>query len=164
MSQSKQYEAVANGSALVFTRNLNAPPERVWNAWTDAGEVVQWWGPEGFATKVTKLDLRPGGNWHYVMIGPDGTEYPALGVFREIVPGKRFVSTDEFGEGMEDMFDIPLPEGMVMTVELAPKGEGTLLTLTVDHASEADRRKHEDMGVVEGWGSSLDCLEAFLNP
>jgi len=62
---------------IVITRVFEAPRELVWRAWADPEHVAQLWGPEGFTTRVTDLDLRPGGRWRYVMVGPDGAEYPA---------------------------------------------------------------------------------------
>src|SRR5690606_32419213 len=86
---------------LTFTREFKAPRDNLWKAWTDSEHIAKWFGPEGFSTKVSDLDLTPGGRWRYIMIGPDGTEYPSKGIFQEIVPGERIVTTDEFDEGFE---------------------------------------------------------------
>ncbi|MEP0755700.1 SRPBCC domain-containing protein [Trichocoleus sp. Lan] len=119
-------------------------------------------GPKGFTTKVTELDLRPGGKSRYVMIGPDGTEYPVKGVFREVVPLERIVTTDEFDEGFEKVVNADLPKGIVMTVLFEDLDGKTKLTLRIVHESAEDRRKHEEMGVIGGWNSSFDCLDEFL--
>ncbi|MCC5850481.1 MAG: SRPBCC domain-containing protein [Verrucomicrobia bacterium] len=162
MTDTPKYESTASGNTLILTRRLAAPRERVWAAWTEADQLAGWWGPEGFSSRVDQLDLRPGGQWRFAMIGPDGTEYPAKGVYQEIDPGKRIVSSDEFDEGLQEVLDIELPGTIRMTVDFAGEGTGTLLTITLEHVSEADRHKHEAMGVIDGWGSSLDCLEAYL--
>jgi uncharacterized protein YndB with AHSA1/START domain len=147
---------------IVITRVFDAPRELVFKAWTEPNHVEQWWGPKGFTTRVTKLDLRPGGQSRYVMIGPDGTEYPSEGVFQEIVPPKRIVTTDDFGEGIEQVLDADLPQGMIVTVLFEDLVGKTRLTIQIMHESADDRRKHEEMGVVAGWNSSLDCLEEYL--
>ncbi|MEI1375084.1 SRPBCC domain-containing protein [Nostoc sp. UHCC 0926] len=147
---------------IVITRVFRAPRELVFKAWTDPKHVVQWWGPKGFTTQVTELDLRPGGKWRYVMIGPDGTEYPAKGVFREIVPLERIVTSDEFDEGFEKVINADLPRGMVTTAVFEDLGTNTKLTLQIMHESAEDRRKHEEMGVIEGWNSSFDCLDELF--
>ncbi|GAB4368087.1 MAG: hypothetical protein Kow00121_06910 [Elainellaceae cyanobacterium] len=147
---------------IVITRVFNAPRELVFKAWTEPKHIEHWWGPKGFTTRVTELDLRPGGQSRYVMIGPDGTEYPVKGVFREIVPPERIVSTDEFDEGFEQVTDVDLPQGIVMTVLFEEFDGKTKLTLQIVHATVDDRRKHEEMGVVAGWNSSFDCLDEFL--
>lgn len=134
----------------------------MFKVWTDPKHVVQWWGPKGFTTRVTELDLRPGGKWRYVMIGLDGTEYPVKGVFREIVPFERIVTSDEFDEGFEKVMNADLPRGIVMTALFEDLGSNTKLRLRIMHESAEDRRKHEEMGVIEGWNSSFDCLDELL--
>ena len=147
---------------IVITRVFNAPRELVFQAWTEPKHIEQWFGPKGFTTRVTEMDLRPGGQWCYVMIGPDGTEYPSKGVFREIVPPERIVTSDEFGEGIEKVLDVDLPQGMVTTAIFEDLDGKTKLTLQIMHPSASDRRKHEEMGVVAGWNSSFDCLDEYL--
>ncbi|WP_199329131.1 SRPBCC domain-containing protein [Coleofasciculus sp. FACHB-1120] len=161
-AQSEGLRPTSGQREIVITRVFNAPRELVFKAWTDPEHVAQWWGPKGFTTKVTELDLRPGGKSRYVMIGPDGTEYPGKGVFREIVPLERIVTTDEFDEGFEKVVNADLPKGMVMTVLFEDMDGKTKLTLRIVHESAEDRRKHEEMGVIGGWNSSFDCLDEFL--
>ena len=161
-AQSEGLRPTSGQREIVITRVFNAPRELVFKAWTDPKHVAQWWGPKGFTTKVTELDLRPGGKSRYVMIGPDGTEYPVKGVFREIVPLERIVTTDEFDEGFEKVVNADLPKGIVMTVLFEDLDGKTKLTLRIVHESAEDRRKHEEMGVIAGWNSSFDCLDEFL--
>ncbi len=148
---------------LVITRVLNAPRELVWRAWTEPAHLAQWFGPKGFTTKVPEQDLRPGGHWRYIMVGPDGAEYPSKGVFREVVPYERIVTTDEFELDAEyPVASSELPSGLVVTCLFEDLGGKTRLTIRIMHATVEDRRKHEAMGVLAGWNSSLDCLEEEL--
>jgi uncharacterized protein YndB with AHSA1/START domain len=147
---------------IVITRVFDAPRQLVWKAWTQSEHVAKWWGPRGFNTRVTELDLRPGGVWRYVMVGPDGAEYPVKGVFREVVPMERIVTTDEFDEPFDRPGAANLPKGIELTCLFEDLGRKTKLTLRILHATPEDRRKHEEMGVVPGWGSSFDCLDEYL--
>ncbi|NJR61977.1 MAG: hypothetical protein HC769_26000 [Cyanobacteria bacterium CRU_2_1] len=151
-----------NDREIMITRIFNAPRELVFKAWTEPKHIEQWWGPQGFTTRVTEMDLRPGGQWRYVMIAPDGTEYPAKGVFREIVPPERIVTSDEFDQGIEKVLDADLPQGMVLTILFEDLAGKTKLTIQIVHDSADDRRKHEEMGVIAGWNSSFDCLDEHL--
>lgn len=162
MSTSDRSKAESSEREIVITRVFDAPRDRVWQAWTDPQHVERWWGPRGFTARVPELDLRPGGRWRYVMIGPDGTEYPVKGVFREVVPGERIVTSDEFDEGFQHPVATDLPSGIVVTSLFEDLGGRTRLTLRIAHATPDDRRKHEDMGVIPGWSSSLDCLDEHL--
>ncbi len=147
---------------IVITRVLNAPRELVWKAWTDPKHLEQWWGPKGFTTAVTEMNLRPGGGWRYVMRGPDGAEYPCKGIFREITVPERIVTSDEFDEGHVAVGSGDLPSGMVVTAIFREQGDKTKLTLRIMHQSMEDRKKHEQMGVIAGWNSSFDCLDEHL--
>lgn len=147
---------------IIVKRIFEAPRSAVWKAWTEPDHLAQWSGPKGFTARVPEYDLTPGGRWRSIMIGPDGTEYPGKGVFREIVPGERIVTTDEFDEGFEKAVNMDLPQGMIVTATFSDVDGKTELTLEIAHPTAEDRRKHEEMGVVAGWNSSLDCLDEHL--
>lgn len=154
---------VEDDRVLVITRLFDAPRERVWHAWTDPARIAAWWGPEGFTTRVESLDLRPGGRWHYVMTGPDGTDYPVNGVYREVVVPELLVTSDDFGDGYTAESPNDLPTGMIVTVRFDPvEGGKTRLTLRIEHRSVEEMAKHEAMGVVAGWESTFRELDRFL--
>jgi len=143
---------------VVIERQFNAPRDLVWRAFTEAQHIAQWWGPKGFTTRVEKNEFRPGGRSSVVMTGPDGTEYPVEGLYIEIDAPNYYITTDEFGEGYQG----ETLSGIVLTVSFEDSGDGTRVTLHLKHRTAADKKKHEDMGVMEGWGSSFDCLDAYL--
>ena len=62
------------GAELEIVRTFDAPRETVWRAWTELERLARWWGPKGFEMLSTKLDLRPGGMFHYGMRAPNGHE------------------------------------------------------------------------------------------
>jgi uncharacterized protein YndB with AHSA1/START domain len=76
---------------LLISRKINAPVELVWEVWTKPEHIANWWGPDGFTNTISKMEVRPGGNWNLVMHGPDGTDYENESIFREIVPLKKIV-------------------------------------------------------------------------
>jgi len=76
---------------LIISRKLNAPVDLVWEVWTKPEHIANWWGPNGFTNTITKMDMRPGGEWDLVMHGPDGTDYKNKSVFKEIIPFKKIV-------------------------------------------------------------------------
>ncbi len=59
---------------VVGTRVCAAPRERVWRMWTEREHVASWWGPRGFRTTISTMDVRPGGVWELVLHGPDGRD------------------------------------------------------------------------------------------
>jgi uncharacterized protein YndB with AHSA1/START domain len=79
---------------LVIERVFDAPPELVFQAWTQPAHLARWWGPKGFTNPVCEVDLRVGGAWRIVMRAPNGVEYPGGGIYREIVVPERLVFTN----------------------------------------------------------------------
>lgn len=59
---------------FVISRVFDAPRDLVFKAWTEEERLTHWWGPKGFKLRSCKLDLRPGGFFHYGMQAPNGAE------------------------------------------------------------------------------------------
>ena len=76
---------------LLISRTLNAPVDLVWEVWTKPEHIANWWGPNGFTNTITLMDVKPGGEWHLVMHGPDGTDFKNKSVFKEVVFHKKLV-------------------------------------------------------------------------
>src|SRR5262245_42702657 len=81
----------AGDQEVVSTRLFDAPRDRVFGAFSDAEQLARWWGPKGFSNTFHEFDLRPGGLWHFVMHGPDGTGYPMVQEFVEVMGPERIV-------------------------------------------------------------------------
>jgi uncharacterized protein YndB with AHSA1/START domain len=159
----KETPVISEDLDIVITRTFNAPRALVWKVWTETDHIEKWWGPKGFSTRVEKNELKVGGRSRYIMVGPDGTEYPAEGTFKEIVPFEKIVTTDEFGEGHDMPDNGDLPQGMIATYLFEDASEKkTRVTVRISHPDAEEKRKHEKMGVVGGWNSMLDCLDEHL--
>jgi uncharacterized protein YndB with AHSA1/START domain len=144
---------------LVLTRVFDAPPSKVFKAWTDPDILPRWWAPRPFTTPSCEIDLRPGGAFNTLMRSGEGEDYPNAGVFLEVVPDRRLVTTDAFAPGW-------IPAGKpfmtaIVTFEDAPGGK-TLYTARALHWNAADRETHEQMGFHEGWGQCADQLAEVL--
>lgn len=88
---------------IVITREFDAPPERVFRAYTDPDLVIQWLGPRRLTMRIDRYDARSGGSYRYVHRDDDGTEYGFHGVFHEVRPDERIVQTftyDGFPDGV----------------------------------------------------------------
>ena len=131
---------------IVIERVFDAPRELVWKLWTEPEHVAQWWGPRGMTTRVDELDLRPGGSWRYVMLAPDGSEYPQSGTFREIVPPETIVTSAAFEGG-----SYVLPQEVVMTYRFDDLGGQD----EAHHAYDARNRRRAQSGVGDGRGPGL---------
>ena len=143
---------------LVLTRIINAPPEKVFRAWTESELLKQWFAPLPYTTPVAETDVRPGGSSLIVVRDPDGNDFPSKGVYLEVVKNERLVFTDAYTTAWEPS------EKPFMTVILTFENEGgnTKYTARVRHWMVADRDTHEEMGFHEGWGQCADQLAALV--
>jgi uncharacterized protein YndB with AHSA1/START domain len=140
-----------------ITRVLDAPRGLVWEAWTDPKHVAQWWGPNGFTTTIEKMDVRPDGVWKHVMHGPDGTDYPNISVFKEVVKPERIVYSHGGGKkgGPAAQFQA--------TWTFEALGDKTKVTIHMLFPSAADRDKVvKEYGAIEGGNQTLARLAVFL--
>jgi uncharacterized protein YndB with AHSA1/START domain len=157
---------------FVLSRDLDAPRELVWNAWTEPEQMAEWWGPREFSNPVCEMDVRPGGAYRIVMQGPDAIAYPIKGVFREVVSPERLVMTmdcSEHPDAWHDMIDPNRdtgnrnPAGTLLTTVTFDDLDGkTRLTIRTQFESDAIRDAMVNMGMNEGWSQSLDKLSELL--
>jgi uncharacterized protein YndB with AHSA1/START domain len=155
-----------NKKEVVLTRTFDAPRETVWKVWTDEKLAAQWWGgwgPDGVSNLVCKIDARPGGMIHIVVLageklGPmKGSKWVTKGTFREVTPPERLVFTfDAYGD--ETAAD-PLV-ATVTSVMFEEQGDKTKVTVTVEAIKEAQAGALA--GLEMGWTQQLERVEKFL--
>jgi uncharacterized protein YndB with AHSA1/START domain len=158
MSDAQAPEPIA-ARTLTLNRIIDAPPARVYAAWTTPELLLQWFTPKPYETIKAELDLRPGGACNITMRSPEGQEIPNPGVYLELVPNKKLVFTDAFTAGWVPA-GAPFMVGTI-TFEDAPGGK-TNYTATAQHWSEASTRQHEEMGFHAGWGAAAEQLNALV--
>ena len=146
---------------IVLERELIGSVDAVWRCWTTAADLEAWWGPEGWATTVRSLDVRPGGLWHFGM-GPTGAppEVWIRAVYSEVITG----SALSYVEGFSDETGADLdPESHAVTVEFIGVEAGrTRLVLRTRFTSVDRLEQIAAMGMVEGWSGGFDRLEHLL--
>jgi uncharacterized protein YndB with AHSA1/START domain len=140
-----------------IVRVFDAPRALVWQAWTDPKMLAQWFGPRGFSSRVPELDARVGGRLRVVMHGPDGSEYPMKGTFREVVAPERLV----FSNIAIDNEGKHLLEGLT-TVTFAEQGGKTTMTLHTHAVGRVPIAKQMLAGMEVGWTQSIDKLGTLL--
>ncbi|MGA7545488.1 MAG: SRPBCC domain-containing protein [Methyloceanibacter sp.] len=155
---------------FVISRVFDAPRELVWKAFTDPERMQHWWGPKGFTVIASKMDLRPGGTYHYGMKAPDGSTMWGKFTYREIDPPKRLVFINSFSDEAGGTTRHPLhsawPLEMLSTFTFEDLGDKTRFTVrwAAYNATEDERKtfdtSHDSMR--QGWGGTMDQLAAYL--
>lgn len=148
---------------LFLQLDLEAPRDAVWRCWTDPALIPRWFAPAPWSVARAAADPRPGGVFHVVMRSPEGEEQDGgPGVYLEVEPGRRFVTTDALAPGWKPT------EKAFMTVEVRltdRSGGGTGYTAWVRHWSAEDCASHREMGFHPGWtqcARQLDAVAASL--
>jgi uncharacterized protein YndB with AHSA1/START domain len=138
---------------LEISRVVNAPRARVWEAWTTPDQMKEWFAPKPFQLVIKSMDLKPGGKFSMAMRGPDGSEFPFSGTYREIVPPSKLVWTGEFTGDPVD--------SMRTTIVFAEEGGKTKVSARQTFAVMTPTVKHATAGAQAGWTMTLDQLAAF---
>ena len=148
--------ATENATVLRLTRRFEAPPERVFDAWTDPELLRRWFhaGPD-WDTPEAEVDLRPGGVYRISMREPaNGNVHTVTGEYSEVSRPDRLVYTWSW-EAEEGS---PMGAESHVTVEFAADGDGTEVRLThTGLPSEENRDQH-----VHGWEGVLANLAPVL--
>ena len=132
-------EPTPSPSPARLERTFEAPTEMIWELWTTAAGLEEWWAPDGFETRVSNLELRPGGELRYTMTATAAEQIafvrnlglPLSNEFRrtftELVPPTRlgYLSLIDFVPGHD-------PYEHLTTIEIEPAGDRTNVVMTLD--------------------------------
>jgi uncharacterized protein YndB with AHSA1/START domain len=137
---------------LSISRIVNAPRELVWEVWTNPEHIKHWWGPSGFTNTISKMDVKPGGEWEFVMHGPDGTDYKNKHIYKEIVKPVRLVLEHVTGPKF------------VMTVTFEDEGKKTLVNIhSIFESAEQLAEVIKVFKADEGMRQNVDRMESYVN-
>ena len=154
-----------------ITRVLDAPRERVWKSWTEAERLKQWWGPKGFKVHTCKVDLRPGGVFHYGMTAPDGSDMWGRFTYREIKAPERLVFVVSFSDPKGGVTRHPWspnwPLETLSTVTFEEQGGKTKVIvrwIPADSATEMERKTFDEGrdSMKQGWGGTFEQFADYL--
>ncbi|ALJ20125.1 SRPBCC family protein [Microbacterium sp. No. 7] len=140
---------------IVVSHIIDAPRDLVFEAFTDVRHLSRWWGPEGFTTTTRSFEFRVGGEWSFVMHGPDGTHYPEWILWREITPPERLVLLHGAFRDDPDAFD------SFLSFEEA--GDRTRIVMRTVFPTQALRDEAvEKYHAIEGGQQTLRGLAAYV--
>ena len=137
---------------VLITRVIDAQRTLVWEAYTSPEHVPEWMGPRGSSMPVCEIDLRPGGGYRFVA-RTEGFEMTITGVYQEVVPPERLVSTDSWGGDWPETIN---------TLVLTEEDGKTKISLTILYPSKEARDAALQTGMTEGLSQGFDRLEERL--
>ena len=139
---------------VLTARELDAPRDLVYRAFTEPELLVQWLGPRKYTMTVDRYDLRDGGTWRYVHTDDAGNGWGFHGVFHGTPSPDGMVQTFEF-EGAPGHVSMD-----TVTFEVKA-GKTTVRTNSVFQSVEA-RDAMVEHGMGDGMSEGYDRLDELL--
>lgn len=140
------------------SRVFSAPPMRVFQAWSTAEHVRNWFSPRDYEISEARVELRVGGPFEWCMRGPDGIDRWTRGTVVEVVPGERIVLDLYVDDGRGGVLFRAVTE-----IDLVAVAQGTQMDVVQSYTFTDPAIAAEMVaGAPEGWGQTLDKLETFL--
>lgn len=144
---------------VVLTRMFAAPPERVFQGWSDPDLMRRWLaGPPGWSLVACEIEPRVGGVYRLGWRGPDGTEMRLDGVYRALEPGRRIVGVERFAMGS----CAGDPGDVEVTLTFTPVDGGTRLGMAMRYASKEARDGALASPMPDGVAGNLKRLAGLL--
>src|SRR5258706_12541896 len=156
---------------IVISRVISAPRELVFEAFTEVRHLSRWWGPEGFTTTTRAFEFRVGGEWDFVMHGPDGTDYQEWISWTEIAPPERIALVHGESRGDPNAFESVItfvsdgPRGAEGEHGRSPVIDGAATRIemrTVFPTKELRDEVVEKYHAIEGGQQTLSKLAAYV--
>jgi len=152
---------------FVISREFNAPRALVFKAFTERERLAAWWGPKDFKIRVEKLDLKPGGVFHYSMTTPGGEEWWGRFIYREITPPERLVFVNSFSDDNAGLARAPfaptIPLEMLSIVMFTEHNGKTTVALKAVPLNATSEEVSTFVGMRESMQkATLDQLAQFL--
>lgn len=142
---------------LAIELTLDAPADKLFRCYTDPKLLQKWFAPEPWTIRSVDIDPRAGGRMSFVMASPEGQEYPNSGIYLEVVPNRKIVTTDAVTPDFR-----PSGPFMIAEVTFEDLGNGkTRYRAVARHWNEQTLKQHQEMGFEPGWTQTARQLEAL---
>ncbi|MGD0959259.1 MAG: SRPBCC domain-containing protein [Methylomonas sp.] len=142
---------------LVVSRIFQASPAVVFQAWSSADHLKNWFCPAVYTVAEARVEFRAGGDFHICMRSPEGRDYWTKGKFVEISPHGRLV-IDMYAVGEADA---PLFRAYT-AVTFTAVGGVTRMEVTQNYTLFEASAAQMIQGTPRGWGETLDKLEGEI--
>lgn len=147
-------------NTLLIKREFRAPISLIWQAWTTAQLLDQWWAPKPYRTQTRSLELKEGGTWLYAMIGPTHDTHWCKADYKKIELEKCLSWQDAFCDSSGNK-NLEKPQSNWVN-QFSEKEGITTVDVTIRHDSWEDVQTILDMGFKEGFTMGLQNLEDLM--
>jgi uncharacterized protein YndB with AHSA1/START domain len=130
----------------------------VWDAYTQAELLDQWWAPKPFASRTKAMDFKVGGRRFYAMVSPEGDERWAVQKYTSITPKTNFKFFNAFADKDENL-ELP---GSDWDLNFSEQNGKTKVSISIYNESLERLERMIEGGMREGTEMQLNNLEDLL--
>ena len=141
-----------------ITKEFDATRDLVWDAYTKAELLDQWWAPKPFASRTKVMEFREGGRRFYAMVSPDGDERWAVQKYTSITPKTNFKFFNAFADKDENL-ELP---GSDWDLNFSEQDGKTKVSISIYNESLERMERVIAMGFQQGIEAQLQNLEDLL--
>ncbi len=154
------YTVNKDEKTIRMVREFEAGLQLVWDAWTKAALLDQWWGPEPYRAETKVMDFRVGGYWLYAMVSPEGEKHWGKADFISIENEKSFTMKGGFSDE-NGVLNLDFPQNEWQNTFI-PKDNGVRVEILLTYNSVKDLEAEIEMGFLEGMSVDFQQLDALL--
>lgn len=144
---------------VTVERSFEAPLDPVWDAFTKAEILDQWWAPKPFSSRTKRMDFKVGGRRFYAMVDPDGQEAAwQVQEYTSITPKTNYKYFSAFADKDENL---QLP-GSNWDLSFDAANGRTIVRITIHNDSLERMERMIEMGFKEGFTMGLEQLDELL--
>ena len=141
-------------------RDFNAETSLVWDVFTKAELLDQWWAPQPWKSETKSMDFKEGGRRLYAMVGPEGEKHWGVQDYTSITPKANFRQSNTFSDEDGNLNkDMPTSD---WNLDFIDKGDMTTVDIQIKHKTLADIEMMIQMGFKEGFTMTLNSLDEML--
>jgi uncharacterized protein YndB with AHSA1/START domain len=140
---------------LVLSHVINVTRILVFEAFLDPHHIGLWWSPDGFSTTTVSMEPKVGGQWRFIMHGPNGVDFPQVIAYTEIAKPDRLC----YDHGRDDS------GAMCKTaIDFVEVDQKTTVTVRTQFVSREKLEEMRRFGAAEGWQQTLERLDKYTTP
>lgn len=147
-------------NAIHVQREFAANLSLVWDAWTKAELLDQWWAPKPYRVETKSQDFTEGGRWFYAMISPENEAHWCIADYKKIENQKSYTALDAFCDEAGTINE-GFPRSL-WTNDFTENAATTTVNITISYEKLEDLEMIVEMGFKEGFTMGMDNLDELL--
>ncbi|HMV09427.1 MAG TPA: SRPBCC domain-containing protein [Cyclobacteriaceae bacterium] len=163
MKPGLQFDFIVNKQDLTVTvrKEFAAPQKLVWDTFTKADLLDQWWAPKPWLSRTKEMEFKKGGRRLYAMVSPDGSQEGwAIQSYTSVSPISNFKYFDAFCDKEGNVK--PEDPGSDWNLNFTEKNGVTTVDIMIQCKTLEDMEATMKMGFKEGFTMTLNSLDELL--